>query len=134
VIIVDASAVADLLLRTPRGIRVAERLLRSEEETLHAPHLLDIEVVHAIRRYVLAGKLSTERAQHALDDLMTLPLSRYPHTELLSRVWELRSSLTAYDAVYAALAEVLGAQIVTTDGRLSRAHGHDAGIELIEAG
>ena len=131
-IVVDASAVADLLLRTPVGIQVAERILVSEE-TLHVPHLLDIEVAHALRRYTLAGKLSGERGLDALEDLTCLPLNRHSHTELLSRVWDLRSSLTAYDATYAALAEALEARIVTTDGRLLRAHGYDAEIELIEA-
>lgn len=131
-IVVDASAMADLLLRTPRGMRVAERVLVSEE-TLHVPHLLDVEVAHALRRLTLQGQLTGERGRDALEDLSVLPLNRYSHTELISRVWGLRSSLTAYDAAYAALAEALEARIVTTDGRFSRAHGYDAEIELIDA-
>lgn len=129
-IVVDASAMADLLLHTPKGIRVAERVL-VPNATLHVPDLLDVEVAHALRRLALQGGLSNERAQNALEDLLDLPLNRYSHTELLPRVWALRASLTAYDAAYAALAEALDAPLITTDGRFSRAHGHGAEIELM---
>lgn len=131
-IVVDASAVIDLLLRTPKGLEVAKRVL-GDDVTLHVPHLLEIEVAHALRRYTLHGELSVARGSEALADLSDLPLNRYPHSELLSRVWALRTCLSAYDAAYAALAEALDARIVTTDGRFSRAHGHAAEIELIHA-
>lgn len=129
-IVLDASATLELLLQTPIGIRVTERAL-GPEETLHVPYLLDVEVAQVLRRYTLAGELSTERAEQGLTDFMDLPLTRYAHTDLLLRVWELRNSVTAYDAVYVALAEALGAPLLTTDRKLARAHGHRATLELI---
>jgi predicted nucleic acid-binding protein len=131
-IVVDASAMIELLLGTAQGQRVAERV-HMLDASLHAPHLLDLEVTQAFRRLTLQGRQSDERVQDALEDLLDLPMSRYPHTDYVPRVWALRSSLTAYDATYAALAEDLGALIVTTDERFLRAHGYDADIELIEA-
>jgi predicted nucleic acid-binding protein len=129
-IVLDASAALELLLQTPLAVRVARRALASEE-SLHAPHLLDVEVAQVMRRYVLAGELTAERADQALSDFTDLPLTRYAHTDLLARVWLLRDSLTAYDAVYIALAEALEAPLLTTDRKLARAHGHDATIELL---
>jgi predicted nucleic acid-binding protein len=131
-IVVDASAVVDLLLRTPPGRKVEERIL-DIEETVHVPHLLDVEVAQALRRYALNGELTDSRAREALTDLADLPLIRYPHTEFLARVWDMHKSVTAYDGVYAALAEALEAPLVTTDGKLARAHGFEAKVELITA-
>jgi len=131
-IVVDASAVLDMLLQSEKGKKVAARIL-DPDETLHVPHLIEIEVAQVLRRFMLAGELTEARGREALSDLTDLPLIRYPHTEFLQRVWDMRSSLSAYDAVYVALAEVLEAPLVTTDGKLSRAHGHDVQIELIEA-
>ena len=130
-IVLDASAALELLLQTPLGVRVAERALATEE-SLHAPHLLDVEVSQVLRRYVLAGELAAERADQALSDFTGLPLTRYAHIDLLTRVWLLRDSLTAYDAVYVALAEALQAPLLTTDRRLAHAHGHEATIELLK--
>jgi predicted nucleic acid-binding protein len=130
VIVVDASAVLELLLRTQSADAVGERLLRPSE-TLHAPHLMDVEVVHVLRRYVLTGAIEGARGREALDDLADLPLERYPHGFLLDRAWSLRSNLTAYDAVYVALAEALDAPLITRDRRLAGATGHAARIELI---
>ena len=107
VIVVDASAVVEVLLGTPAA-STAERRLFGSNETLHAPHLLDIEVAHAIRRYAARGEVDGQRGRTALADLADFPLHRYPHAPLLLRVWELRNNLTAYDAVYVALAEELG--------------------------
>ncbi|MBI2468283.1 MAG: type II toxin-antitoxin system VapC family toxin [Candidatus Rokubacteria bacterium] len=129
-IVLDASAVLELLLRRPAGDTLRERV-SARDETLHAPHLLDIEVTQVLRRYYLAGHLSAERGREALEDLADLDVRRYPHDVFLSRVWELRSSVTAYDAVYLALAEVLGAPLVTLDRRLASARGHRARIELV---
>lgn len=129
-IVVDASAVLELLLNTPAAAQIADRLF-SPGESLHAPHLLDIEVAQVIRRYCRAGELSPERGAEALDDLVNLPLTRYPHDMLLTRIWELRHNLTAYDASYVALAEALEAPLVTRDRRLATASGHDAEIEMI---
>ena len=126
----DASAALELLLQTRLGSRVAERALAAEE-SLHAPHLLDIEVAQVMRRYTLAGELPVARAAEALDDFADLPITRYAHADLLSRVWSLRESLSAYDAVYVALAEALQSPLVTTDRKLARAHGHGATIELL---
>jgi predicted nucleic acid-binding protein len=130
VIVIDASAMIDLLLRAPGAEAVAARLFRGRE-TFHAPHLLDVEVAQVLRRYVRSGALGHERAAQALDDLADFPLLRYPHEVLLSRVWQLRDNLTAYDAVYIALAEALGAALVTRDRRLGAAPGHQARVELV---
>jgi predicted nucleic acid-binding protein len=129
VIVLDASAILELLLRTPAAAAIERRLL-SGRETLHAPHLIDVEVAHVLRRYALAGEVSAERGREALDDLEDLSLCRYPHDVLLPRVWELRASLTAYDAVYVALAEALDAPLVTRDRRLAGAAGHRAKVEM----
>lgn len=128
-IVVDASALLEVLLRTPAAEAVEERLFGGGE-TLHAPHLLDVEVAQVIRRYAAAGEIDEERGSAALVDLGDFPLRRYPHGFLLPRVWELRSNLTAYDAIYVALAEALGAPLLTLDHRLARAAGHRARIEL----
>jgi predicted nucleic acid-binding protein len=130
VIVLHASAALELLLQTPLGARVAERAL-TDEESLHAPHLLDVEVAQVLRRYLLARELTAERAEEALGDFADLPLVRYAHGDLLARVWQLHDSLTAYDAVYVALAEALNAPLLTTDRKLAHAHGHDATIELL---
>jgi predicted nucleic acid-binding protein len=119
-----------MLLRTPAAPAVEERLL-DPEETLHAPHLIDIEVAQVLRRYAIAGEAAEERCRAALADLADLPLTRYPHDFLLPRVWELRGNLTAYDAVYVSLAEALDAPLVTRDQRLANAPGHRARIELV---
>src|SRR5512138_431918 len=130
VIVADASAVLELLIGTAAAERVADRLL-APDEALHAPHLLDVEVAQAVRRYVAAGDLDAAQGERAIADLLDLPIRRHPHTLLLRRVWELRDSITAYDGVYVALAEALRAPLVTRDGRLARAHGHRARIELL---
>ena len=98
---------------------------------MHAPHLLDVEVTQAFRRYVAGGTMSTSRAQEALKDLMDLRIRRYPHVLFLPRIWELRDNLTAYDALYVALAEVLNATLVTCDGKLALAPGNFARVEAI---
>jgi predicted nucleic acid-binding protein len=130
VIVLDASAALELLLRTKAAAAVEARLFDSNE-SLHAPHLLDIEVAQVLRRYAAAGLATSERCRAALDDLADLPLTRYPHDVLLPRVWELRRNLTAYDAVYVALAEALDAPLLTRDRRLSNAPGNRARINLV---
>ena len=128
-IVVDASAVLEVLLRTSVAPRVEARLFG--RQTLHAPHLLDVEVAQVLRRYASRGDISAARGAEALADLAAFPLNRYPHDVLLTRIWELRGNLTAYDAAYVALAEVLGAPVVTRDEGLAAAPGHRAVIELI---
>jgi predicted nucleic acid-binding protein len=130
VIVVDASAVIEVLLRTPIAAAL-ERRLFDAAETLHAPHLLDIEVAQVVRRYAQAGEISDKRGSEALTDLADLPLQRYPHDVLLPRVWELRRNLTAYDAVYVALAEALDVPLLTRDRRLAAAPGLRAVVEVI---
>jgi predicted nucleic acid-binding protein len=129
VIVVDASALLEALLRTSASEAVERRLL-DDRETLHAPHLLDIEVTQVIRRYTAMGELDEARGRAAIADLGDFPLRRYPHGFLLPRVWELRNNLTAYDAVYVALAEALDAPLLTRDRRLAGAAGHHARVEL----
>ena len=129
-IVVDASAVLELLLRSETGAAVEARIF-APNESLHAPELVDLEVAQVLRRYERAGGMSAQRAEEALDDLAALPLERYPHRPLLARVWELRPNLTAYDAAYVALAELLEAPLLTCDGALARAP-HRARVELAE--
>ena len=129
-IVVDASAVLEVVLNTSAGEVVADRLF-DPSESVTAPHLLDVEVLQVLRRYALAGDIDSERGQEAMEDLSDLPIVRYPHDPFLSRMWELRHNVTAYDAVYIALAETLGATLLTRDQRLAAAPGHEATIELI---
>ena len=129
-IVVDASAAIELVLNSPAGAQVADRVFR-DNESLHVPHLIDLEVVQVLRRYVSAREITADRALHALEDFADLPFSRYPHFDFLQRVWELRQSLTAYDAAYVSLAEALDAPLLTTDSKLRNSHGHSARIELI---
>jgi predicted nucleic acid-binding protein len=130
VIVIDASAILELLLNTSTGSKVAA-LLSRPDETIHAPHLLDIEVTQVLRRYALAGDLDGNRGNQARDDFDSLPIERYPHGPLLERIWQLRDSLTAYDAAYVVLAEALDVRLITCDARLSRSHGHGARVELV---
>ena len=111
-------------------MRHIDRVL-DRDDTLHAPHLLDIEAIQAIRRMTLAGELSVRSAETALVTLLDLPVTRHEHTPFVGRIWELRSSVTAYDAAYIALAEGLPAVLFTCDSKLARAHGHRAQIELL---
>lgn len=129
-IVVDASAVLETLLRTPAAAAV-DRQLFAGRQTLHAPHLLDVEVAQVLRRYAAAGQIDDERGRDALSDLADFPLRRYAHDFLLPRVWELRSNLTAYDAVYVALAEALDASLLTRDRRLATAAQRHVRVELV---
>jgi predicted nucleic acid-binding protein len=130
-IVVDASAMTEWLLQTDLGRRVEARLYRRDEQ-LHAPHLVDVEVLSALRRLVRGREVTPERAEEALADLAALQIIRHGHVDLAMRAWVLRANLTAYDAVYVALAEALGATVVTCDGPFSTAPGHSVRIELIE--
>lgn len=129
-IVVDASALADLLLNQESAPRIAARLFETQEP-LCVPHLILIELASVVRRLFLEGKVSEQRAAQFFDDLRDLPLVTYPHDVLLPRVWELRHNLSAYDAAYIALAEMLPATLVTTDAPLSRSAGHTAKIEFV---
>ena len=128
VIVVDASAVLEVLLNTRVGARLVDRLF-APGESLHAPRLLDIEVAQVLRRYARTGELDSARGLEALEDLADLPLARYPHELLLSRIWALRDNVTAYDAAYVALAEALDAPLVT-HAALASTRTHQARIDL----
>jgi predicted nucleic acid-binding protein len=130
-IVVDASALLEFLLQTSLGARVEARLFRGEDE-LHAPHLLDVEIAQGLRRLVRTGEVSSGRADEAIVDLTDLDLHRHPHLDLLSRAWKLRDNISAYDAMYVALAEAIEAPIVTCDGPLAKALAHRARIEVID--
>lgn len=132
-IVVDASAALELLLRTP-GAAALEGRLFGAGETLHAPHLIDLEIAQVLRRFAQGGVLTPARCGEALDDWRGFSVRRYPHEMLLPRVWALRETLTAYDAAYVALAEALDAPLVTTDAKLARASGHGARVEVVRGG
>lgn len=120
----------EVLLNTSAGLLVGRRLF-TEDETLHAPHLLDLEIAQVLRRYALTGELNPTRGLQALEDLADFPVTRYPHDLLLPRIWELRYNITAYDAAYIALAEALAAPLLTRDAALASSGGHHAQIELV---
>ena len=129
-IVLDASAAIEWLFQSPAGVKIDRRIF-SVSESLHAPHLLDVEVVQVLRRYVRDKMITAQRGQEAIEDLGDLPLNRYPHDFLTPRVWELRATLTAYDAAYVALAELLDAPLLTCDGKIASAPGHDANVEVV---
>ena len=129
-IVLDASAIVELLLGTRQGRSIAARVA-DPALGLHVPHLADLEVAQALRRYVREGELDPVSAASALEDLRSLDLERHAHEPLLDRVWALRENLTAYDAVYVALAEALDTTVLTCDGRLARARGVSRRVELV---
>lgn len=128
--VLDASALIELLLASERGEAVASRIAEPSL-SLHVPHLADLEVVQALRRYVREGQLDAREAGAALEDLLSLDLERHGHEPLLDRVWALRHNLTAYDAVYVALAEALDAKLLTCDGRLARSPAAAGRVDLV---
>jgi predicted nucleic acid-binding protein len=130
-LVVDTSAVLEALAARDPAPRLIERL--AADGDLHAPHLMDTELLHALRGMGIRREISDERAADALSDFAELALVRYPHQPLNDRVWELRHNLTAYDATFIALAEVLAAPLITCDARLASAPGHTAQIELFDA-
>jgi predicted nucleic acid-binding protein len=129
-IVVDASALLEVLLRTPAAEALEDRLF-ALGQTLHAPYLINIEVAQVVRRHAAAGEINTERGREDVADFADLPLRRYEHGILLPRIWELRHNLTAYNAAYVALAEALGATLLTRDKRLAVASSHRAQIEVV---
>lgn len=133
-IVLDASAGIDFFLRLePNYARVREHVAASAGG-VHVPHLFDLEVVHALRRYERGREIPAARLERAFGRLQGFGHKRYPHAPFLERIWRLRANVTAYDAVYLALAEALDAPLVTTDGRLSRAPGLRAAVEFCGEG
>jgi len=129
-IVMDASAVVELLLGGSRGSLVVDELEAHEGET-HEPSLLDVEVTQVLRRLVGASVITAARGRASVEILQDLGLFRHPARLLLPRVWSLREKLTAYDAVYVALAEALGCPLVTFDGRLARAPGLGTDVRML---
>ncbi len=129
-IVVDASAIVDVMLRIESAAPVAQRLL-DPDTTLHAPQLLDLEVLQVLRRFAAMGLWQSERATEALADFSALRIVRHQHEPMRWRIWELRKNVTAYDAAYLALAETLSCPLVTRDAKLQRATSHDAVVEVL---
>lgn len=127
---IDASALVELLLGTPRGLHVAGALV-DEDESIHMPHLADVEVAHALRGLVARRAVSERTAREAIADLQDLDIDRHAHDPMLDRIWELRGQVTAYDAAYLALTEVLGATLLTCDRRLAKTAGKTARVEVL---
>src|SRR5262245_31591603 len=130
-IVLDASALVELLMGTASGRAVAERIA-DPALGLHIPHLADVEIAQALRRYLNQGQMDAAAALQALEDLRSLDLQRHAHEPLLDRVWALRRNFSAYDAVYFALAEALGTVVLTCDRRLSRAPGTTGRVEFVK--
>lgn len=132
-LVVDASALVELLLGRAAEAQVTQHF-RAHDFDLHAPHIVGVEVASALRRIVAIGEADAPRATDALTDLLDLPLERYAHEALLPRAWTLRDNLSAYDAIYVALAEVLdegGAPLLTADRRLARAARAHSDVEVL---
>ena len=119
-VVTDASALVEYLLRTPRAADF-RTTIEDAEVTLHVPSLCDVEVAAAMRRALLSRRLGDDRAHEAILDYLQLPVTRHGHPGLLPRVLQLRANFSAYDATYVALAEQLGADLLTADGGLARA-------------
>jgi predicted nucleic acid-binding protein len=128
--VLDASAMVAVLVGPDPGAELIRKKIERPGESLHVPHVLDLEVLHALRRQTLLGTLSRERGAEALEDLKNIVLVRYPHASLVDRIWELKENLTAYDAAYVALAEALDTSLVTMDARLAQAPGIRASVEV----
>jgi predicted nucleic acid-binding protein len=130
VIVLDASAAVDWLVQAAAAQRIESRIF-SHNQPLHAPELLDLEVAQVLRRLVWEGALSASRAEQAIQDLLDMRITRYPHSILLPGIWQLRHNLSAYDAAYVVLAEKLGATLLTRDAKLASAAGHSAIVEVV---
>ncbi|MEA2239380.1 MAG: hypothetical protein QOC81_4104 [Thermoanaerobaculia bacterium] len=128
-IVIDASLIVDVLI-APEAEHLLEYVFSIDD--LVAPHVVDIEVLSALRHSWFRGLLSDERLAEALADFGDLRVERYSHELLRQRIWSLRANVTASDASYVALAELLDAPLITRDARLSRSSGHTARIEFIE--
>ena len=129
-VVIDASALAEYLLRSSRGLEI-ERALVDREHDLHAPSLCDIELMAVLRRGLLEGRLSGERAVEAIDDLRDLPITRHGHQNLLEQILVLRQNFSAYDAAYVALADRLDAALLTDDRWLHRAVSENSEVRLL---
>jgi predicted nucleic acid-binding protein len=128
-IVIDASAIVAILLGTEQAEAVRSRI--ATRATLHAPHLIDLEVTQVLRRHALLARLSPEAAEESFRSFRAIAIERYAHDRFLDRIWQMRWNITAYDAAYIALAEALRAPVLTCDARLAASAGHTARIELV---
>lgn len=129
VLVVDASAIAEMLLGTAKGRRVAEAI--GSEHSLHAPELLSLEIASVLRGLVRTGQIDVTDADQVIADLGSLGIEFYEHLAFLPRVFAMRDNLTAYDAAYVALAEALGVALLTCDMKLGRAPGNRAAVQIV---
>jgi predicted nucleic acid-binding protein len=127
-IVADASAVLEVLLNPPSATEIAQSLF-AVGETIHVPHVIDLEVLQVLRRYA-RSEMSSSRVEKARQVYGDIPLKRYSHKVLAPRIWGLRHNFTAYDAAYIALAEALDAPLITCDRALASNAGHRAKILL----
>jgi predicted nucleic acid-binding protein len=130
VLVVDTSAMLDAIASREPAPGLVARL--SDDGDLHAPHLIDVEILHALRALALRREITEDRAADARADFADTALNRYPHEPLGDRIWELRHNLTAYDAAFVVLAELIDAPLITCDRRLASSSGHGARIELFD--
>jgi predicted nucleic acid-binding protein len=128
-IVLDASAAIDWLLQTPAGKRIEGRIF-SQNESLHCPHLLDLEVAQVLRRLTREAVISAHRAEEAIDDLLDMQITRYPHFVFLPAIWRQRHNLSSYDSAYVVLARELQATLITRDARLAAAVGRTGNVEV----
>jgi predicted nucleic acid-binding protein len=134
-LVVDASALTELILGRSAGDAVGEHVA-GHGFALHAPHLVDVEVLSALRRLVASGAATAERAGEAIADLLDLPIERYSHDILVPRIWQLRENFSAHDASYIALAEGLADEpvpLLTADAHLARAVADHADLPVLLA-
>ncbi|MDQ6927447.1 MAG: type II toxin-antitoxin system VapC family toxin [Actinomycetota bacterium] len=128
-LVVDASVLYEALTGTQRAQQIRQRLVVDGD--LLAPHIIDVEVLGVIRRDHLLGRLDNTAATQAVDDLHDWPAERVGHRPFLYRAWELRSTVRGWDAMYVALAEAVGATLLTVDARLVAAPGPTCAFELV---
>jgi predicted nucleic acid-binding protein len=129
-IVLDASVVVELLTNGPLADSIRTKM-SGRDESFIVPHLIDVEVVSAIRRLAAGRRIGADRSHRFLEGLAALPAERYSHMPLIGRIWELRHNFTAYDAAYIALAEAMGAILYTCDAKLCE--GHRAQVVLFSA-
>ena len=129
--VIDASAAVEYLLKTPLGLTVASTI---DGASLVAPEMLDAEVLSALRRLAALGQIEEGRAQLALDVLVRWPVRRISHRLLVQLAWQYRRNLSAYDALYVAVARTRGFPLITLDGRLARAPGLGIMVQNMRTG